>query len=127
MAPPSPSRVWANENARLASLKAMQRHLIVTADDFGLHVAVNEAVERASREGILTAASLMVSGPAAADVEQDIAVPAAPNVQRRYGLLHPRTEQSSEFIGMPVRVHRRCNGRARRGGRMQVNLSDATR
>ena len=45
----------------------MQRHLIVTADDFGLHDAVNEAVERASRGGILTAASLMVSGPAAAD------------------------------------------------------------
>ncbi|MEO7205240.1 MAG: hopanoid biosynthesis-associated protein HpnK [Steroidobacteraceae bacterium] len=45
----------------------MQRHLIVTADDFGLHDAVNEAVEHASRGGILTAASLMVAGPAAAD------------------------------------------------------------
>ena len=45
----------------------MQRQLIVTADDFGLHEAVNEAVERASRAGILTAASLMVSAPAAAD------------------------------------------------------------
>jgi chitin disaccharide deacetylase len=67
MAPPNPSRVWANENARLASLAPMQRHLIVTADDFGLHDAVNEAVERASRGGILTAASLMVSGSAAAD------------------------------------------------------------
>jgi hopanoid biosynthesis associated protein HpnK len=45
----------------------MQRQLIVTADDFGLHPAVNEAVEHASRRGILTAASLMVSGSAAAD------------------------------------------------------------
>jgi hopanoid biosynthesis associated protein HpnK len=45
----------------------MQRFLIVTADDFGLHEAVNEAVERASRDGILTAASLMVAAPAAAD------------------------------------------------------------
>ncbi len=45
----------------------MQRHLIVTADDFGLHEAVNEAVEQSSRDGILTATSLMVSGPAAAD------------------------------------------------------------
>jgi chitin disaccharide deacetylase len=45
----------------------MQRHLIVTADDFGLHETVNEAVEQASRGGILTAASLMVAGPAAAD------------------------------------------------------------
>ena len=45
----------------------MQKFLIVTADDFGLHEAVNEAVERASRTGILTAASLMVAAPAAAD------------------------------------------------------------
>ena len=45
----------------------MQRHLIVTADDFGLHEAVNDAVEQASRGGVLTAASLMVNGPAAAD------------------------------------------------------------
>ena len=41
--------------------------LIVTADDFGAATEVNEAVERAHREGILTAASLMVSAPAAAD------------------------------------------------------------
>jgi chitin disaccharide deacetylase len=45
----------------------MQRHLIITADDFGLHETVNEAVEQASRDGILTAASLMVAGAAAAD------------------------------------------------------------
>ena len=45
----------------------MQKFLIVTADDFGLHEAVNEAVEQASRSGILTAASLMVAAPAAAD------------------------------------------------------------
>jgi hopanoid biosynthesis associated protein HpnK len=45
----------------------MQKFLIVTADDFGLHEAVNEAVEQASRAGVLTAASLMVAGPAAAD------------------------------------------------------------
>jgi hopanoid biosynthesis associated protein HpnK len=43
------------------------RKLIVTADDFGLCEAVNEAVERAHREGILTSASLMVGAPAAAD------------------------------------------------------------
>jgi len=45
----------------------VSRRLIVTADDFGLDVAVNEAVERAARVGILTCASLMVTGPAAAD------------------------------------------------------------
>ena len=43
------------------------RKVIFTADDFGLSEGVNEAVERACREGILTTASLMVSGPAAAD------------------------------------------------------------
>jgi hopanoid biosynthesis associated protein HpnK len=41
--------------------------LIVTADDFGAAVEVNEAVEHAHRDGILTAASLMVSAPAAAN------------------------------------------------------------
>ncbi len=44
-----------------------ERRLIVTADDFGLTESVNEAVERAHRDGILTAASLMVGAPAAAD------------------------------------------------------------
>jgi hopanoid biosynthesis associated protein HpnK len=43
------------------------RRLIVVADDFGAAVEVNEAVEEAHNNGILTAASLMVSGPAAAD------------------------------------------------------------
>jgi hopanoid biosynthesis associated protein HpnK len=41
--------------------------LIVTADDFGLAPEVNEAVEQAHRSGVLTAASLMVAGSAAAD------------------------------------------------------------
>jgi hopanoid biosynthesis associated protein HpnK len=43
------------------------KRLIVTADDFGAAVEVNEAVERAHRGGILSAASLMVAGPAAND------------------------------------------------------------
>jgi len=43
------------------------KQLIITADDFGASPQVNEAVEIAHREGILTAASLMVSAPAAAD------------------------------------------------------------
>lgn len=41
------------------------RRLIVTADDFGADVCVNEAVEIAHTQGVLTAASLMVSAPAA--------------------------------------------------------------
>ena len=41
--------------------------LIVTSDDFGAAPEVNEAVERAHREGILTCASLMVAAPGAGD------------------------------------------------------------
>ncbi|WP_375460527.1 hopanoid biosynthesis-associated protein HpnK [uncultured Enterovirga sp.] len=43
------------------------RSLVVTADDFGLAPQVNDAVEIAHRDGILTGASLMVAEPAAAD------------------------------------------------------------
>jgi len=43
------------------------KQLIVTADDFGAAIQVNEAVERAHRDGILSAASLMVAGCAAQD------------------------------------------------------------
>jgi chitin disaccharide deacetylase len=43
------------------------KRLVVTADDFGAAREVNEAVEAAHRGGILTAASLMVAAPAAAD------------------------------------------------------------
>ncbi len=43
------------------------RSVIVTADDFGLSEAVNEGVERAHRDGVLTHASLMVAGAAAGD------------------------------------------------------------
>ncbi len=43
------------------------KRVIVTADDFGLAVAVNEGVEIACRDGILTTASLMVAAAAAED------------------------------------------------------------
>jgi len=43
------------------------KRLIVTADDFGMSLEVNEAVEQAHREGILTCASLVVAGEAAED------------------------------------------------------------
>ncbi|ASV99231.1 hopanoid biosynthesis-associated protein HpnK [Paraburkholderia aromaticivorans] len=48
-------------------MAARPRGLIVTADDFGLHTRVNEAVERAHRDGVLRAASLMIGAPAAGD------------------------------------------------------------
>ena len=40
------------------------RRVIITGDDFGLAPAVNAAIVRAHREGILTCASLMINGPA---------------------------------------------------------------
>jgi hopanoid biosynthesis associated protein HpnK len=43
------------------------RQLIVTGDDFGLAQPVNEAIEIAHRDGILSAASLMMGGAATAD------------------------------------------------------------
>lgn len=52
------------------------RGVIVTADDFGASYSVNDAVEIAHRDGILTAASLMVAGDAAGDaVERALAMP----------------------------------------------------
>ena len=45
----------------------MTARLIVTADDFGMSLEVNEAVEEAHRNGILTCASLVVAGDAAED------------------------------------------------------------
>ncbi len=41
--------------------------LIINADDFGRSPAINEAVVRAHREGVLTTASLMVNEPSCAD------------------------------------------------------------
>ena len=46
------------------------RSLIVTADDFGLTVGVNDAIEAAYTRGILSTASLMVAGGAASDAVQ---------------------------------------------------------
>lgn len=46
---------------------AAARRLIVTADDFGVNIAVNEAVEEAHRHGILTCASLMMNAAATQD------------------------------------------------------------
>lgn len=45
----------------------MTRRLIVTADDLGLAPEVNAAIEQAHRDGILTAASLMVGERAVAE------------------------------------------------------------
>jgi hopanoid biosynthesis associated protein HpnK len=43
------------------------KRLIVTGDDFGISTKVNEAIEEAHRQGILTTASLMIGAEAAVD------------------------------------------------------------
>lgn len=42
----------------------MKKQLIINADDFGIHPAVNKAVRKAATEGILTSTSLMAGGDA---------------------------------------------------------------
>ena len=51
----------------MGATRRLRKRLIVTADDFGAAREVNEAVEIAHTQGILTAASLMMSGRAVAD------------------------------------------------------------
>jgi hopanoid biosynthesis associated protein HpnK len=48
-------------------MNMIKKTLVITADDFGASISVNNAVERAHRHGILTAASLMVTGEATED------------------------------------------------------------
>lgn len=58
--------VHNHASAEAAAPRAsLQRRLIVNADDFGASEEVNEAVIRAFKDGVLTSASLMVTGAAA--------------------------------------------------------------
>ncbi len=86
------------------------KQLIVCADDFGLDLAVNEAVETAHRDGILTCASLMVGAPAAAD-----AVARAQQVCRASGRAASRAgrRQADPAAGRGAGPRRRV-GRLRR-------------
>jgi hopanoid biosynthesis associated protein HpnK len=45
----------------------VSKQLIITGDDFGLAVPVNEAIEQACQRGVLTTTSLLVGSPFAAD------------------------------------------------------------
>lgn len=86
--------------------------LIVTADDFGLAAEVNEAVEAAHRTGILSAASLMVGGAAAADA-----------VRRACRL--PRLRVGLHVVlvdGTPVLPPDRIPGLVDRSGRLRSDL-----
>lgn len=72
----SPKVAFAQSKGSLGALEAQKeqshfsasafraRQLIVNADDFGASDEVNEAIIRAHKEGVLTSASLMVTGAA---------------------------------------------------------------
>ena len=111
--------------------------LVVTADDFGAAPEVNEAVEAAHMRGILTAASLMVAAPAAAD-----AVERARRMPRLGVGLHlvlvdgrPMLPSAcvSELVGRDGRFHDdlrlacklAISGRARRQCRAEVDAQFA--
>ena len=57
------SSLSASSNKSETGATPVLRRLIVNADDFGRSHSINEAVIRAHRNGILTAASLMVNEP----------------------------------------------------------------
>ena len=83
------------------------KRLIVTADDFGLAPEVNQAVELACREGVLSAASLMVGGPAAAD-----AVDRARRLPRLAVGLHLCLVDAAPVLA-PSQIPRLVDGRGR--------------
>jgi hopanoid biosynthesis associated protein HpnK len=74
------------------------RRVIVNADDFGLAIPVNEAVERAHREGIVTTASLMVAEPAAADAVARARALGSLRVGLHVVLVHGRPAAAPEEI-----------------------------
>ncbi len=61
-----PARAATARRMTAAGRALGERRVILTADDLGLAPEVNAAIERAHREGVLTAASLMVGEHAAA-------------------------------------------------------------
>lgn len=88
------------------------KRLIVTADDFGVDLAVNEAVEQAYSDGVLTCASLMMGGRAVAD--------AVDRARRLTGLgvgLHITLAD-----GRPVSPRRNVRSLIDNEGRFQNNL-----
>ena len=94
--------------------------LIVTADDFGAAREVNDAVEAAHRNGILSATSLMVSAPAAGDaIARARRLPAGarpPHRRRRRPRPAGRSDDDGRFRSnlTALGVALACSSRARR-------------
>ena len=92
--------------ARTAGAGALNR-LVITADDFGLSEPVNAAIEEAHRRGILSAASLMVGAPAAADAVERARRAAEP---ARRAACRPRRWHAGQPRGAHIRRWSTRNG-----------------
>lgn len=105
----------------------MDKFLVVTADDFGLDESVNDAVEQAARAGTLTAASLMVAAPAAADaVRRARALPQL-NVGLHLTLADGRAQLPPHEIPRLVDAHGRFGDRLAFDGLRYFALPGARR
>ncbi|MEY2943901.1 MAG: hypothetical protein RLY97_1915 [Pseudomonadota bacterium] len=76
------------------------KRLIITADDFGMSLEVNEAVEEAHRKGLLTCASLVVAGDAAGDAIRR--AKAMPNLGLGLHLAQYGAPVASAGLGQPL-------------------------
>jgi chitin disaccharide deacetylase len=86
--------------------------MIVCADDFGRDPAINEAIEIAHRDGVLTCASLMIAAPAAADA-----------IARARRLPNLRVGLHLTLVdGVPALPPTDLDGLVRRDGRFDDNL-----
>ena len=87
------------------------RQVIITGDDFGMSVEVNEAIEEAHRRGVLTSASLVVAGDAAADAIARARRMPALGVGLHIALLHAPAALSREQIADLIDENGRGFGR----------------
>ncbi|MDQ2798868.1 MAG: ChbG/HpnK family deacetylase [Armatimonadota bacterium] len=92
--------------------------VIVHADDFGLHPALNEGIERAHREGLVSSASLMPTGPAFDDAVRRsralpqldlglhfalVGVPGCPPTLSHFALAFARGQMPTQTIAESLR------------------------
>lgn len=98
-----------------------ERKLIVTGDDFGMSVEVNEAVEEAHRRGVLTSASLVVAGDAAADAIARARRMPGLGVGLHVALLHAPAALSSEEL--PDLIEPNAPGFGRRAARIGSKIA----
>lgn len=87
----------------------MSKKLIITGDDFGLALPVNEAIEEAHRRGVLTTTSVLIGGAAAGDAIER----AKRNPELRVGLHVALCE------GRPILPPRQIPGLVNRRGELR--------